>query len=107
MRTLDNHFASQQYAPQPPANQAWMNAPAPAHVPAEAPGAEGKGLMIAGYIMVGLTLLIPLLALPGLIIGIITASVKKTQRAHGAAIIVGSLVVGVLAFILWASINTA
>src|SRR5215207_2901361 len=59
MRTLDNHFPSQQYAPQPPANQAWMNAPAPAHVPTAAPGAEGKGLMIAGYIMVGLTLADP------------------------------------------------
>jgi hypothetical protein len=108
MRTIDNHFPSTQYAPQPPANPAWMHAPA-APVPAvqtRAPGAEGKGLMISGYIMVALTLLIPLFMLPGLVIGIITASVKKTQRAHGAAIIVLSLVVGVLAFIMWASINT-
>jgi hypothetical protein len=90
---------------EPPAQPAWMYAPQPAQVQTRAPEAEGKGLMIAGYILVGLTLLIPLLALPGLIVGIITASIKKTQRAHGAAIIVGSLVVGVLAFLFWASIN--
>ena len=104
MRTLDNQIPVPQ---QQPGQQAWMHAPVPAAVQTQDPAAEGKGLMIAGYILVGLTLLIPLLALPGLIIGIITASVKKTQRAHGAAIIVGSLVVGVLAFLLWASINTA
>jgi hypothetical protein len=106
MRTVDNAFPTTQYAPQPPANQAWMHAPAPAQVPTAVPGAEGKGLMISGYVMVALTLLIPLFMLPGLVIGIIVASVKKTQRGHGAAIIAGSLVVGVLAFIMWASINT-
>jgi hypothetical protein len=105
---LDNQFGTQHYTPQvqgrPPA---WMHAPVPAEVQTQAPGAEGKGLMTAGYILVGLTLIIPLLALPGLIVGIITASVKKTQRAHGAAIIVGSIVVGALAFVMWASINSA
>jgi hypothetical protein len=106
MRTVDNHFPTTQYVPQPPANPAWMNAPVAAQVPTAAPRGEGRGLMIAGYILVGLTLLIPLLALPGLVVGIITASVKKTQRIHGVAIIVGSLVVGALAFVVWASINT-
>jgi hypothetical protein len=108
MRTLDNQYGTQNYTAAP-ASPAWMQAPAqaPVHVQTQAPGHEGKGLMISGYIMVALTLLIPLFALPGLIIGIITASVKKTQRGHGAAIIVLSLVVGVLAFAFWASINTA
>jgi hypothetical protein len=92
---------------EPPAQPAWMYQPAPAQVQTEAPGAEGKGLMITGYILVGLTVLIPLLMLPGLIVGIVTACVKKTQRSHGAAIIVLSLVVGVLAFAMWASINAA
>jgi hypothetical protein len=104
---MNAHYPSQQYAPEAPAPQPWMHAPVPAQVQMKAPGEEGKGLMIAGYILVGLTLLIPLLALPGLIVGIVTASVKKTQRAHGAAIIVLSLVVGVLAFVMWASINAA
>ena len=107
MRTLENHFPAQQHAPQPPANPGWMHAEVPARVPTAAPDAEGKGLMISGYIMVALTVLIPLFALPGLIIGIITACVKKTQRAHGAAIIVLSVVVGALAFLMWASINAA
>lgn len=105
MTTLDHRFPTQQFAPPAPSQPAWMHQPAPAQVQTAAPGEEGKGLMISGYIMVGLTLLIPLFMLPGLIIGIITASVKKTQRGHGAAIIVGSIVVGILAFVMWAAIS--
>jgi hypothetical protein len=104
MRTLDNQFGTQQYGPEAPE---WMQAPAPApaQVQTRAPGQEGQGLMIAGYILVGLTLFIPLLALPALIVGIVTASIKKTQRDHGAAIITLSIFVGAVAFAIWSSIN--
>ena len=103
---IDHAYPPQQFAPPAPAEPAWMHAPAypPAPLPV-APAQEGQGLMIAGYTLAGLTALFPILALPGLIVGIILAT-KPTRRGHGAAVIVLSLVVGVLAFIAWAAINS-
>jgi hypothetical protein len=61
---------------------------------------EGRTLMIVGYVLAGTTFLFPLLGLPGLIIGIITAT-KPRRSTHGAAIIVMSVVLSVLSIWFW------
>jgi hypothetical protein len=48
-------------------------------------------------------LLIPFLGLPGLILGIITAT-KPRRGGHGAAIICLSVVLAIVGWVIWASI---
>lgn len=61
---------------------------------------EGSGIQIGGYICAGLSALMPLLGLPGLILGILTAT-KRGRGGHGAAIIILSIVVSGIAAVIY------
>lgn len=94
----------QQYPPQqqyPPVGYPPVGYPP---VPGRDPD-EGKTVQILGYVLAGASALFPILALAALILGIITAT-KPHRRGHGFAIIGLSVVIGIGAFVFWASVNT-
>jgi hypothetical protein len=84
------------YGPPYPPQQYGYGYPAP-------PKQDGQTVQTLGYVMAGASLLIPILALAGLVLGIITAT-KPNRGGHGAAIISLSLVIGSLAFFFWAGV---
>jgi hypothetical protein len=69
-----------------------------------APSAEGEIVQKWGYVFAFSTLIMPILGLVGLILGIVTAT-KPHRERHGIAIIGISLVLGVLAVVLWSVVN--
>lgn len=71
---------------------------------ASAPSADGEIVQKWGYVFAISTLIMPVLGLVGLILGIITAT-KPHRERHGIAIIGLSLVLGVLAVVLWSVVN--
>jgi hypothetical protein len=69
-----------------------------------APSADGEIVQKWGYVFAISTLIMPVLGLVGLVLGIITAT-KPHRERHGIAIIGISLVLGVLAVVLWSVVN--
>jgi hypothetical protein len=65
-----------------------------------AASADGEIVQKWGYVFAFSTLIMPILGLVGLILGIITAT-KPHRERHGLAIIGISLLLGVLAVVLW------
>jgi hypothetical protein len=72
----------------------------PAARPAPADPSEGEVLQKWGYVMAFSTLIMPILGLVGLTLGVMLAT-KPHRERHGIAIIAISLVLGVLAVVLW------
>jgi hypothetical protein len=80
--------------------------PPPAHMerPRSAtPSSDGEVLQKWGYVMAVSTLIMPVLALVGLILGIITRT-KPGRERHGAWIIGISVGLGLLTVLVWATL---
>ena len=69
-----------------------------------APSAEGEIVQKWGYVFAFSALIMPVIGLIGLILGIVTAT-KPHRERHGLAIIGISLLLGVLAVVLWSVVN--
>jgi hypothetical protein len=89
-RYWHGQFWGQYAAPPPP----------PFPGPAEQSPSDGQGIQTAGYIAAGLSVLMPILGLAGLILGIITAT-KRGRGGHGAAIIIVSIALSTVSAIYW------
>jgi hypothetical protein len=101
-------YQAYQQAPENPyAQQPYAQQPYPYAQPQAYPDPnDGKAIQIVGYSMAGASLIIPLLGLAGLVLGIITAT-KPRRGGHGAAIIVLSLLLGIVGFAIWSEINAS
>ncbi len=69
-----------------------------------ATSADGEIVQKWGYVFAFSTLVMPILGLVGLVLGMVTAT-KPGRERQGLAIIGISLVLGVLAVVLWSVVN--